>query len=42
MAMRNAANVTNDLPSLKLFNEDLNTLEGFVFAHVDADELSGP
>ena len=41
MAIRNAAKVANDLPSLKLFNEDLNTLEVFAFAHDDVDKLSG-
>ena len=29
------------LPSLKLFHEDLNTLEVFAFAHDDAEKLSG-
>ena len=33
--------VTNDLPSLKMFNEDLNTLEVFAFAHDKAKKFSG-
>ena len=41
MAIRNAAKVANDLPSLKLFNEESNTLEIFAFAHDDVNKLSG-
>ena len=36
MAIRNAPKVTNDLPSLKMFLEDLNTLEVIAFAHDEA------
>ena len=41
MAIRNAPKVTNDLPSPKMFDEDLNTLEVFAFAHDEAEKLSG-
>ena len=41
MAIRNAPKIINDLPSLKMFIEDLNTLEVFAFAHDEAEKLSG-
>ena len=41
IAVRNVPKVLNDLNSLKINNEDLNTLEIFAIAHDDAEKLSG-
>ena len=41
IAIRNGPKVSFDLNSLKMFNEDLNTLEVFAFAHDEAEKLSG-
>ena len=40
-AVRNGPKVSHDLNSMKIFNEDLNTLEIFAFAHDEVDKLSG-
>ena len=40
-AIRNGAKVAFNSSSLKTFNEDLNTLEMFVFAHDEVHKLSG-
>jgi len=37
IAIRNGAKVSKDLNSLKSFNEDLNTLEVFAYAHNEAE-----
>ena len=41
IAIRNGPKVSFDLNSMKMFNEDLNTLEVFAFAHDAAEKLSG-
>ena len=40
-AVRNGPKVSHDLNSMKIFNEDLNTLEIFAFAPNEVDKLSG-
>ena len=40
-AVRNGPKVSHDLNSMKIFNENLNTLEIFAFAHDEVDKLSG-
>ena len=40
-AVRNGPKVSHDLNSMKIFNEDLNTLEIFAFAHDEVEKLSG-
>ena len=40
IAIRNGPKVSFDLNSLKMSNEDLNTLEVFAFAHGEAEKLS--
>ena len=40
LEIRNGAKVTHTVSSLKSFNEDLNTLEVFVYAHDKADKHS--
>ena len=40
-AIRNGAKVAFNLSSLKMFNEDLNTLEVFAYAHDEVHKLSG-
>ena len=39
--IRNGSKVTLNSTSLKNFNEELNTLEGFAYAHNEIDKLSG-
>ena len=39
--IRYGPKVSFDLNSLKMFSEDLNTLEVFAFAHDEAEKLSG-
>ena len=41
MAVRNGPKVSFTSTSLKLFNEDLNTLEVFAYAHDEVEKLSG-
>jgi len=41
MAVRNGPKVSFTLTSLKMFNEDLNTLEIFAYAHNEVYKLSG-
>ena len=41
IAIRNGPKVLSDLNSLKMYNEDLNTLEIFAMAHDEAEKLSG-
>ena len=41
IAIRNGPKGSFDLNSLKMFNENLNTLEIFVFAYDEAEKLSG-
>ena len=41
MAVRNGPKVSFTSTSLKLFNEDLNTLEVFACAHDEVEKLSG-
>ena len=41
MAVRNGPKVSFTSTSLKLFNEDLNTLEVFAYAHDEVERLSG-
>jgi len=41
MAVRNGPKVSFTLTSLKMFNEDLNTLEIFTYAHDEVEKLSG-
>ena len=41
IAICNKPKMSFDLNSLKMFNEDLNTLEVFAFAHDEAEKLSG-
>ena len=41
MAVRNGPKVSFTLTSLKIFNEDLNTLEVFAYAHDEVEKLSG-
>ena len=40
-AIRHGAKVAFNLPSLKIYNEDLNTLEVFAYAHDEVEKLSG-
>ena len=40
-AIRNGAKVAFTSSSLKMFNEDLNILEGFAYAHDEVPKLSG-
>ena len=40
-AMRNGAKVAFNSSSLKMFNEDLNTIEVFAYAHDEVHKLSG-
>ena len=41
IAIRNGPKVFDDLNSLKMYNEDLNTLEIFAMAHDEVEKLSG-
>ena len=41
IAVRNGPKVSFTSTSLKLFNEDLNTLEVFAYAHDEVEKLSG-
>ena len=41
IAIRNGPKVLSDLNSLKMYNEDLNTLEIFAMAHDEVEKLSG-
>ena len=41
IAIRNGQKVLSDLNSLKMYNEDLNTLEIFAMAHDEVKKLSG-
>ena len=41
IAIRNGPKMSFDLNSLKMFNEDLNTLEVFAFSHDEAEKFSG-
>ena len=41
IAIRNGRKVLSDLNSLKMYNEDLNTLEIFAMAHDEVEKLSG-
>ena len=40
-AIRNGSKISFNAASLKLFNEDLNTLEVFAYAHNEVEKLSG-
>ena len=40
-AIRNRSKISFNAASLKLFNEDLNTLEVFAYAHNEVEKLSG-
>ena len=41
IAIRNGPKVTFNVTSLKAFNDDLNTLEVFAYAHDEGEKLSG-
>ena len=41
IAIRNGPKVTFNVTSLKAFNDDLNTLEVFAYAHDEVEKLSG-
>ena len=41
IAIRNGSKVAFNASSMKMYNEDLNTLEVYAFAHDEVDKLSG-
>ena len=41
LEIRKGSKITHSITSLKSFNEDLNTLEVFAYAHDQAKKLSG-